>query len=834
MILKTGDASASDRRDPDRSGPRSSWAPERAALDRRFGTLAVRPDGIIVRANDRFLLMTGHPRGGLAGLPLAILQPSRTLEQLLAATASIRAPGVDLQVRARDGESRWLEVFATRSADDSGQTVEICLLAVDVSDRQSRAAEDRSIARSMDATRAVAHYDLEGTIVYANDRFLAATGYSADELIGRHHSLLLDQDYAASAEYAAFWRRIADGGHDVATVQRVGKGGALLWLDSGYSPLLDSVGRPSRILQVATDVTADRLRLLDLQRQVAAIDGSHCVATFDMNGTLIEANRRFLEALGYGRDDVRGEHHRRFLDPIQAQSVGYATFWRELRAGMHQAGEYRMVDKAGEDVWLRATYDPVTDPKGLPDRVLMHATVVTDARLQQAEHQGQIAAIHKSQCVVSYAPDGTVLDANDNFLRLTGYRYVDVRGRHHRMFLSAAEADGTAYAEFWRQLGAGQPQAGEYRRFGRDGRELWIRATYHPLHDMSGRPFKIVEHAVDVTEQKLQEAEHRGQLEAIDKSQCLMTLGLDGTILAVNDNLLSLLGYESPDVLGQHHSMLVEPQYAASDDYADFWRTLARGSHVSGLYRCIGRDGRLLWIQASYNPILDVNGRPSKITKIATDVTSNVLLAEAFDDARRQAHHDSATALPNRVRLMSFMSGVLAEPDARLVVLYLDLDRFKPINDGHGHHVGDRVLGEVAERLRRSLHDGPMAARIGGDEFVVACPGLDEAEVGPLCDRLIGTVGAPIMVDGVALATGLSIGVAISPSDGTTPEALLRCADAALYRSKQGGRGIYTVFTPRPSPSPSPSSPPSSSPSSSSPSSSSPSPSSSPDPVLVS
>jgi diguanylate cyclase (GGDEF)-like protein len=246
--------------------------------------------------------------------------------------------------------------------------------------------------------------------------------------------------------------------------------------------------------------------------------------------------------------------------------------------------------------------------------------------------------------------------------------------------------------------------------------------------------------------------------------------------------------------------MLVEPEYADSDDYAEFWRTLARGSHVSGLYRRVGRDGRLLWIQASYNPIPDVNGRPSKITKIATDVTSNVLLAEAFDDARRQAHHDSATALPNRVRLMGFMSGVLAEPDMRLVVLYLDLDRFKPINDTHGHHVGDRVLGEVADRLRRSLRDGHMAARIGGDEFVVACPRLDQDEIGPLCDRLIATVAAPIQIDGLALATGLSIGVAVAPADGRTPEALLRCADAALYRSKQNGRGTYTVFSASPDP----------------------------------
>ncbi len=364
------------------------------------------------------------------------------------------------------------------------------------------------------------------------------------------------------------------------------------------------------------------------------------------------------------------------------------------------------------------------------------------------------------------------------------------------MFVDPAEAESEGYAAFWAALATGQHRSGEFMRRGRDGREIWLQATYNPILDMSGRPFRVVKYATDVTAEKLRRADLEGQIAAIRKSQGVVTFALDGTILDANDAMLGILGYDLDELRGRHHSMLVEPAHRASADYADFWAELRAGAFASGLYKRIGQGGREVWIQATYNPILDLAGRPARIVKFASDVTSDVALAEAYEDAKRQAQHDSATALPNRVRLASFMASLLAEPDARLVVLYLDLDRFKPINDAFGHAAGDRVLGEVADRLRRALTKDQLAARVGGDEFVVVAPDLAEEDIEALCQRLIDVATAPIRHESGDLRVGLSIGIAVSPTDGRAPDDLLRSADAALYRSKQAGRGTYSFHSP--------------------------------------
>ncbi|MBE7190586.1 MAG: diguanylate cyclase, partial [Jatrophihabitans endophyticus] len=434
------------------------------------------------------------------------------------------------------------------------------------------------------------------------------------------------------------------------------------------------------------------------------------------------------------------------------------------------------------------------DLNGRPVKVVKYATVVTEEKLRQADHQGQIAAINKAQCVIAFDLDGGILDANDNFLDAVGYRLAEVRGGHHRMFEDPGHAAGPTYAAFWAALAAGRHQAGEYKHVGKHGRELWLRATYNPIFDLNGRPFRVVEYATDITAEKLHAAEVHGQLAAINKSQGVISFAMDGTVLDANDRFLHMIGYEIGELRGRHHSLLLDPAEAASAGYAAFWDTLRAGTFVSGLYRCVGRN-REVWIQASYNPILDLNGRPFKVVKFATDVSENVAMSEAYEDAKRQSQHDTATALPNRARLATVMAEALSRPDARLACFYLDLDRFKPINDTYGHHAGDRVLGEIADRLRRALSFEQLAARVGGDEFVVVAPDLADEEVETLAQRLVDAVTVPVKVEVDELRVGVSIGIAVAPADGTTPDELLRAADSALCRSKQAGRSTFSFHS---------------------------------------
>jgi len=232
-----------------------------------------------------------------------------------------------------------------------------------------------------------------------------------------------------------------------------------------------------------------------------------------------------------------------------------------------------------------------------------------------------INAIDKSQGTIEFNLDGTIITANDNFLNVLGYSLDEVKGKHHRIFCEDSYAISSDYKNFWEKLNRGEFDSGEYKRLGKNGREIFIQATYNPIFDVNGKPLKVIKIATDVTKQKLINAEYEGKINAIDKSQGTIEFNLDGTIITANDNFLNVLGYSLDEVKGKHHRVFCEESYANSPEYKNFWEKLNRGEFDSGEYKRIGKNGREVFIQATYNPIFDVNGKPIKILKIAADIT---------------------------------------------------------------------------------------------------------------------------------------------------------------------------------------------------------------------
>ncbi len=263
---------------------------------------------------------------------------------------------------------------------------------------------------------------------------------------------------------------------------------------------------------------------------------------------------------------------------------------------------------------------------------------------RHAELEAQVAALHRVQAVIEFDLEGTILQANDNFLQTLGYTLEEIRGRHHSMFVDPEHVRSSAYRDFWARLGRGEFDAGQYRRVGKGGREIWIQASYNPVFDSSGRPVKVVKFATDITAQQMQAADFAGQLAAINTSQAVIEFSLDGCILSANDNFLATTGYALEEVRGQHHSMFAEPEYARSVEYRQFWQKLGRGEYDAGQYRRLGKGGREIWIQASYNPIFDMNGRPFKVVKYATDISAQVRDAQALAAAVAQTREVVAAA----------------------------------------------------------------------------------------------------------------------------------------------------------------------------------------------
>lgn len=325
---------------------------------------------------------------------------------------------------------------------------------------------------------------------------------------------------------------------------------------------------------------------------------------------------------------------------------------------------------------------PVKDLSGKPTGFSLEWSDVTALR----DSTGQLAAINKSQAVVEFKMDGTVMNANENFLKTLGYSLDEIRGKHHSLFVTPTEASSAEYREFWANLNEGKYAAGEYKRLAKGGREIWIQASYNPIVDGNGKPFKVVKYATETTQAKLKNADYEGQLAAIDKAQATIEFDLNGNILKVNENFLKAVGYSKEEVIGKHHSMFVDSETVAGNEYRQFWANLKAGQYQSGLERRVGKAGREVWIQASYNPIYDVNGKLLKIVEYASDVTETKqkqLKMEA--DITERHRQDARAAEEMKFKVAQVLEVVNAVADGNFDITVPDL--------------GDDSVGQVARAL---------------------------------------------------------------------------------------------------------------------------------------
>ncbi|MBY5326448.1 methyl-accepting chemotaxis protein [Rhizobium leguminosarum] len=234
-----------------------------------------------------------------------------------------------------------------------------------------------------------------------------------------------------------------------------------------------------------------------------------------------------------------------------------------------------------------------------------------------------LAALSNSQAMIEFDLSGRILTANENFCRALGYELREIVGKHHSMFVEPAYASSTEYKAFWTKLAAGKFDQQQYKRLGKGGREVWIEASYNPVF-RRGKPVKVIKIATDITAQKLRSAEDSGKIDALSRAQAIIEFTPAGEILTANDNFLSALGYSLAEIQGKHHSMFCETDYSRSEAYTEFWRKLASGQLVADEFMRMGKGGRKVYIQASYNPIFDLNGKVFKVVKFATDVTARV------------------------------------------------------------------------------------------------------------------------------------------------------------------------------------------------------------------
>lgn len=248
--------------------------------------------------------------------------------------------------------------------------------------------------------------------------------------------------------------------------------------------------------------------------------------------------------------------------------------------------------------------------------------------------RGTLEALRRSQAFIEFNLDGTIIDANENFCRAVGYDLTEIIGKHHSLFVEQAYAASIEYKEFWARLGRREFDQRQYKRIAKGGREVWIEASYNPVL-RNGRPVKVVKIATDITTTKLKAAEDEGKMNAVSRAQAVIEFTPDGDILTANQNFLDTLGYQLLEIQGKHHSMFCDLAFAASDEYRHFWQRLRSGEFIAAEFMRMGRNGRKVHIQASYNPIFDLNGKVFKVVKFATDITDRVGNVETLAEGLR-------------------------------------------------------------------------------------------------------------------------------------------------------------------------------------------------------
>ncbi len=578
-------------------------------------------------------------------------------------------------------------------------------------------SEFNALKAEINKARCVAEFDTAGNMAKINENFTKTLGYNETELVGQHHRTLVGRAKATSAEYQNFWRQLAEGKSQTGAFDLLNHDGKVVWFQGYYAPIMDKANQLTKVVAYLTDVTADKVNTLELQGDDEALNQTFGILECDLSAKILNCNDLFIKPLGYSKEELIGKPITFFLPTEIGQSPEYKAMWEKLNQGEVQSRQIKRIAKGGQEYWFQSSYVPVKDKEGKPYKVIIYSFCVTAEKLKNADFEGQLRAISKIQSVVEFDLKGNILAVNDNFAKVTGYTDKEIVGNHHSMFVDAAYKSSTEYKAFWDKLGRGEADQGVYKRIGKDGKEIWLQASYNPIYDLDGKPFKVVKYATDVTKYKLLDADNEGQIASIHRALGSIQFSMDGTIIKVNQNFLNATGYQESDVVGKNHSMFVDADYRRSLEYAEFWQKLNRGEFDAGQYKRIGKGGKEVWLQASYNPILDLNGKPLKVVKFAIDITQQHKANDALQAAVEESQHviEAAKAgdLTNRVPLegktgaiASLCDGVNSLVDKMTEVLLSVREAGETINTAAGEiSTGNNDLSQRTEQQASSLEE---------------------------------------------------------------------------------------------------------------------------------
>ena len=573
----------------------------------------------------------------------------------------------------------------------------------------------------------------------------------------------------------------------------------------------------------------------------AVLDRVMALAEFDLDGRLRHANSNYRAILGLEESDWQQRTHRSFCMPQLADSERYAQIWRSLCAGEAFSGVVQRVRNDGSHCWLEAQYAPVRDAQGAITHIVKVATDITQRKEREQAQQAQlrrlslVAEATDTAIVVSDA-QSRIVYVNEGFTRMFGWTLEDITDRGAIELLAPHKSE--QFIDHYRhELRSAKTVRLEEIVVNKQGQRCWAKVISNPVCDEDGAWEYTVTVLTDITSTKMHEVLQHRVMEAMARDRPLIEVlemvceeveriapEVAASILRVDaQGLLHPLAgpslpfsYSSmldgvaigPNVGSCGTSAWLKQPVLVSDiaidplweDYRDL--VLPLGYRACWSSPILDKDGEVIGTFAFYYRDAGVGVASEYHRQLVDACTHLCALAMEREQARlriRQlAFYDALTGLPNRSLLQAKAEQVLAtaeRADQKAAVLFIDLDRFKQVNDSLGHPAGDELLCVVASRVKEVLRSSDIAGRLSGDEFVVVLPECSSEDVGVVIERLQGLLSQPLNLQDTSLAVSASIGVAMFPQDGRDMETLLHRADMAMYQAKSSGRGRFSFFS---------------------------------------
>lgn len=511
---------------------------------------------------------------------------------------------------------------------------------------------------SVDEACIVSETDLKGYITYVNDKHCEVSQYSREELVGSNQNIVRHPDMPKEV-FREMWATIGKGKIFRGKVKNRKKDGTPYYVDGIFTPVLGDNGKPVKYIGVRFDITDTTLENQRMKGIVDAIDTSFAFIEFDVNGNILDANENFLKAMNYRKDEILGKHHRTFVDSNYASSAEYLKFWDDLKQGKVQAGEFKRYGKDGKEIWLQAVYSPVKDEMG---RILKFVKIATDVSVQvqlreeakqaaeelkaqeeeirqqmeemsatqeemaraSAEMKGVITALDTSYLYAEFDLNGNMISGNENFLKVLEFNAEDARGKHHRSFLDASEANAASYNTFWTDLANGRVKNAQFKMLTKNGNDAWLQAVYSPVSDASGKVIKVIQIASDITAAKEEADQLNREIEARMKSvdtACIVSeVDLKGYITYVNDKHCEVSQYSREELIGANQNIVRHPDMP-KEVFKEMWATIGKGKIFRGIVKNRRKDGTPYYVDGVFTPVLGKNGKPVKYIGIRFDIT---------------------------------------------------------------------------------------------------------------------------------------------------------------------------------------------------------------------